>query len=124
VTPRFPRSPGAYVTHTRSFQTVTYITKVEMPAPPASSALTTSPTLSTSPTTTTATPAEQPRTATAIMKFKSPRASLQLTYGLGGYIRRMRSRAPIGRIKNKINIKPSRLSLSATLRLPLWLGGY
>jgi hypothetical protein len=34
------------------------------------------------------------------------------------------ARAPTGRIKNRINTKPSRLSLSKTLRLPLRLGGY
>jgi hypothetical protein len=35
------------------------------------------------------------------MKFKSSRASLQLTHGLGGYIRRMRLRAPTGKVKSK-----------------------
>jgi hypothetical protein len=86
--------------------------------------LTTMPTTPTMPTTTTTTPTERFGTATTTIKFKSPRASLQLTHKLGGYIQRMRLRAPTGRILNKINTKPSCLSLSATLRLPLKLGGY
>jgi hypothetical protein len=56
---------------------------------------------------TTTTQMEQSRTTTATMKFKSPRVSLQLTHGLGGYIRRMRSRAPTKRIKNRMNTKLS-----------------
>jgi hypothetical protein len=40
--------------------------------------------------------------------------SLQLTHKLGGYIRRMRSRAPTENVKNIINTKIIRLSLSAT----------
>jgi hypothetical protein len=35
------------------------------------------------------------------MKFKIPRVSLQFTHGLGGYIWRMRSCAPNGKIKSK-----------------------
>jgi hypothetical protein len=39
----------------------------------------------------------------ATMKLKIPRASLHLTHGLGGYIRRMRSRAPTGNTENNTN---------------------
>jgi hypothetical protein len=66
------------------------------------------------PQTTTATPTKQSRTTTTTAKFKILRASLQLTHGLGGYIRWMRLCAPTGRIKNRSKTKPSRLSLSAT----------
>jgi hypothetical protein len=45
---------------------------------------------------------------------KSMRASLQLTHELGGYIRRMRSRAPTENLKNTFNSKIHQLSLSAT----------
>jgi hypothetical protein len=72
-------------------------------------------TSSTTSTTPTTAPTEESGAATTTMKFKSPRASLQLTHGLRDYIRQMRSRAPTRRIKNKISTKPSRLSLSATL---------
>jgi hypothetical protein len=41
-------------------------------------------------------------------------ASLQLTHELGGYIRRMRSRAPTENFNNTTNTKIHRLSLSAT----------
>jgi hypothetical protein len=57
------------------------------------------------------------------MKLSS-QVSLQLAHGLGGYIRRMRSHAPTGKIKSKINTNSSRLSMSVTPRLPLGLGGY
>jgi hypothetical protein len=59
-----------------------------------------------------------------MVKIKSPRASLQLTHGLGGYIRRMRSRAPTENTENSTNTKPTQLSLRATLSLPLRLNGY
>jgi hypothetical protein len=36
-----------------------------------------------------------------ILEIKTPRASLQLTSGLEGYIRQMRSRAPTGKTKGK-----------------------
>jgi hypothetical protein len=36
-----------------------------------------------------------------MMRLKSPRASLQLTHGLRGYIRQMHSCAPTGKIENK-----------------------
>jgi hypothetical protein len=36
---------------------------------------------------------------------KSSRASLQLSHELGGYIRRMRSRAPTENLKNTTNTK-------------------
>jgi hypothetical protein len=45
---------------------------------------------------------------------KSSRASLQLTHELGGYIRRMRSRAPTENEKNTNNTKIIRQSLSVT----------
>jgi hypothetical protein len=35
------------------------------------------------------------------LRIKTPQASLQLTRGLGGYIRRMHSRAPTEKIKSK-----------------------
>jgi hypothetical protein len=35
------------------------------------------------------------------MRFKSPQVSLQLTRGLEGYIRQMRSLAPTGKTENK-----------------------
>jgi hypothetical protein len=57
-------------------------------------------------------------------KIKIPRASLQLTRGLGGYIRRMHSRAPTENMKNNTNTKPTQLSLSASLQLTHRLGGY
>jgi hypothetical protein len=51
-------------------------------------------------------------------------ASLQFTHELGGYIRRMRSRAPTEDLKNTSNTKIHQLSLSSTPRLPLRLEGY
>jgi hypothetical protein len=87
----------------------------EMPAPPTSPAFTTLPTTAVTTTTTTTTPAKHSQTTTAMMKIKSPRASLQLTHMLGGYIRRMRSRAPTENTENSTNAKPTQLSLSATL---------
>jgi hypothetical protein len=74
--------------------------------------------------TNTTTPTKQSQTTTATMKFKSPRASLQLTHRLGGYIRRMHLRAPTGNTKNNTNTKPNQLSLSATPLLPHRLEGY
>jgi hypothetical protein len=85
------------------------------------------PTPITTPTFTTTTPTaptKHPRATTATITNKSSRASLQLTHELGGYIRWMRSRAPTGNEKNTTNTKIIRLSLSATPRLPLRLGGY
>jgi hypothetical protein len=55
---------------------------------------------------------------------KSLQVNLQLTHELGGYIRWMRSRTPTENLKNTSNTKIHRLSLSATPRLPLRLGGY
>jgi hypothetical protein len=49
-----------------------------------------------------------------MMKIKIPRASLQLTHGLGGYIRRMRSRAPTENTENNTNAKSTQLILSET----------
>jgi hypothetical protein len=60
----------------------------------------------------------------ATITSKSSRASLQLTHELGGYIRRLRSRAPTENLKNTSNSNIHQLSLSATPRLPLRLGGY
>jgi hypothetical protein len=60
----------------------------------------------------------------AIITNKSSRASLQLTHELGGYIRRMRSRAPTENLKNTSNTKTHLLSLSATPQLSLRLEGY
>jgi hypothetical protein len=65
-----------------------------------------------------------PKATTATITNKSSRVSLQLTHELGGYIRRMRSRAPTENYKNVSNSKTHRLSLSVTLQLPLRLGGY
>jgi hypothetical protein len=59
-------------------------------------------------------PTELPQATTAIIINKSSRASLQLTHELGGYIRRMRSRAPTENLKNTTDTKIVRLSLSAT----------
>jgi hypothetical protein len=49
------------------------------------------------------------------MEFKSPRASLQLTQWLGGYIQWVRSRAPTGKIRNRIKTKLSRVIMSVNL---------
>jgi hypothetical protein len=67
---------------------------------------------------------KRPEAATATVTNKSSRVSLQLIHELGGYIRRMRSRAPTESLKNITNTKTDQLSLSATPRLPLRLGGY
>jgi hypothetical protein len=85
--------------------TVTSFTSAEMPAP------TTTPTF-----TTTAMVAltKRPQATTATITHKSSRASLQLTHEFGGYILRMRSRAPTGNTKNTINTRIVQLSLSAT----------
>jgi hypothetical protein len=48
------------------------------------------------------------------LKSLTPRASLRLPRGLGGYIRRMRSRAPTENTENDTNAKSTQLSLSAT----------
>jgi hypothetical protein len=69
-------------------------------------------------------PDETSKAATATNTNKSSRASLQLNHKLGGYIRRMRSCAPTEDLKNASNTKIHQLSLSATPRLPLRLGGY
>jgi hypothetical protein len=58
--------------------------------------------------------AEYSQDTTATIKLKSLRASLQLTRGLGGYIRRMRSHAPTENTENNANAKPTQLSLSTT----------
>jgi hypothetical protein len=65
-------------------------------------------------TTTTPTPTKHPQATTTTITYKSSRASLQLTHELGGYIWRMRSRAPTKNTKNTINTKIVQLSLSAT----------
>jgi hypothetical protein len=85
--------------------TVTSVTSDEMPAP------ITAPTFATTATTT---PTKRPQATTTTIMNKSSRASLQLTHKLGGYIRRMRSHAPIENMKNAINTKIVQLSLSAT----------
>jgi hypothetical protein len=51
---------------------------------------------------------------TATITNKSMQASLQLTHELGGYIRRMRSRAPTENVKSTTNTKIIWLSLSTT----------
>jgi type IV secretory pathway VirJ component len=93
----------------------TSITTAEMPAP------ITAPTITTTAMTA---PTKHPRAATATITNKSSRASLQLTHELGGYVRRMHSRAPTENEKNLTNIKIVRLSLSTTPQLPLRLGSY
>jgi hypothetical protein len=65
-----------------------------------------------------------PKATTATITNKSSRVSLQLTHELGGYIRRMRSRAPTENSKNASYTKTHRWSLSATPQLPLRLGDY
>jgi hypothetical protein len=60
------------------------------------------------------TPTKHSQATTAIIKHKSPRASLQLTHRLGGYIRRMCVRAPTENMENDTNAKSTQLSLSAT----------
>jgi hypothetical protein len=59
-------------------------------------------------------PTKHPQATMATITNKSSRASLQLTHELGGYIRRMRSRALTENVKNTTNTKTIRLSLSAT----------
>jgi hypothetical protein len=59
-------------------------------------------------------PDETSKATTATIINKSPRASLQLTHELGGYIRQMRSRAPTENPKNTSNSKIHQLSMSAT----------
>jgi hypothetical protein len=61
---------------------------------------------------------ETAKATTATITNKSSRASLQLTHELGGYIRRMRSRAPTENLKNASNTKTHWLSLSATPQTP------
>jgi hypothetical protein len=60
------------------------------------------------------TSAKHPQATMAIIKHKSPQASLQLTHELVGNIRRMRSRAPTKNTKNNTNAKSTQLSLSET----------
>jgi hypothetical protein len=76
----------------------TSVTSVEMPAP--ITALTITTTAITAPT-------KHPRAATATITNKSSRASLRLTHELGGYIRRMRSRAPTEYKKNSTTPRSS-----------------
>jgi hypothetical protein len=85
--------------------TVTSVTSAEMPAPTTTPAFTTM---------TTTTLKKRSRATTATITHKSPRASLQLTHGLGGYIRRRRSRAPTENTKNINNTRIIQMSLSAT----------
>jgi hypothetical protein len=59
-------------------------------------------------------PDEISKATTAIKTNKSSQASLQLTHELGGYIRRMHSRAPTEALKNTSDTKTHQLSLSAT----------
>jgi hypothetical protein len=59
-------------------------------------------------------PGKTSEAVTATITNKSPWASLQLTPELGGYIRRMRSRAPTKNSNNTTNTKIHQLSLSAT----------
>jgi hypothetical protein len=81
------------------------VTSAKMPAP------ITTPTFTTTATTALT---KHPQATTATITHKSSRASLQLTHELGGYIRRMRSRAPTENTKNTINTRIVQLSLSAT----------
>jgi hypothetical protein len=67
---------------------------------------------------------KQPEATMTTITNKSLRVSLQLTHELGGYIRRMRSRAPTANEKNITNTNIVRLSLSATPQHPLRLEGY
>jgi hypothetical protein len=84
---------------------VTSVKSAEMPA--AISAPTFTTTAITAPT-------KQPQVATTTTTNKSSQASLQLTHELGGYIRRMRLRAPTENVKNITNTKNVRLSLRVT----------
>jgi hypothetical protein len=84
--------------------TVTFVTSAEIPAP------TTTPTFT---TTTMTAPTIRPQATMTTITHKSLRASLQLTHEIGGYIRRMRSRAPIENTKDTINTRIIQLSLSA-----------
>jgi hypothetical protein len=59
-------------------------------------------------------PTKHIQATTTTITNKSSRSSLQLTHELGGYIRRMRSRAPTENMKDTTNTKIIRLSLSAT----------
>jgi hypothetical protein len=85
--------------------TVTSVTSAEMPAPITAPKIT---------TTAITALTKHPQATTAIITNKSSRASLQLTHELGDYIRRRRSRATTKNVKNTINTKTIRLSLSAT----------
>jgi hypothetical protein len=69
---------------------VTSVMSAEMPTP------NTTPTFTTAATTT---PTKCPQATTATITRKSSRTSLQLTHELGGYIQRMRSRAPTENMK-------------------------
>jgi hypothetical protein len=59
-------------------------------------------------------PMKCPQATTSTTTHKSSRVSLQLTHELGGYLRRMLSRAPTENTKNTINTTIVQLSLSAT----------
>jgi hypothetical protein len=86
-------------------ETVMSVTTAEMPAPITVPAFT---------TTAITAPTKHPQATTATITNKSSPTSLQLTHELGGYIRRMRSRAPTENMKNTANTKTIWLSLSAT----------
>jgi hypothetical protein len=85
--------------------TVTSVRSAKMLAPTTAPAFT---------TTTTTTLTRCPRATIGTTTHKSPRASLQLTHGLRGYIRQMRSCARTENTKNIINTRIVHLSLSAT----------
>jgi hypothetical protein len=59
-------------------------------------------------------PDETSKATTATNTNKSSRVSLLLIHELGGYIWRMRSRAPTENLNHATNTKTHRLSLSAT----------
>jgi hypothetical protein len=84
---------------------VTSVTSTEMPALITASTIT---------TTAITAPMKHPEATTATITNKSSQVSLQLTHELGGYIWRMRSRAPTENVKNANNTEIIRLSLSAT----------
>jgi hypothetical protein len=90
--------------------TVTSVTSTEMPAPIIAPTFTTM---------IKATTTKHPQATTATITNKSSRVSLQLSHELGGYIWRMRSRAPTENVKNTINSKIIQVSLCMTRWLPL-----
>jgi hypothetical protein len=75
---------------------VTSVTSTEMPVPITAPAFT---------TTAITALTKHPQATTATITNKSSRVSLQLTHELGGYIQRMRSRAPTENVKNTNNTK-------------------